>query len=860
MSGCMKHTPLKKYLPLSLFLFCFVAFSSVFAAEQQNPLLPVLTPETESAPTTPKASHKQTTPDSESLTKTELSVIQMGREGIGADEQAQINEAKQTLKNVLLLLKDSTALSSIKLQHTRHTLKDVSSNLDTLVSQMENYSNSLTSLMQVLGDQPTPNEETAITKQRIYVQNGQRAVRASLVEAKLYQMQAHQLEDFTQNLLNKLHQQILTKRTFSPLNPAFWEGVIAEKSLSNPLIKDNGGLDMTILLFGGATATFCLILLLSHLLGRSFPKIFRAWAKTNIDVTLNAGSNLSIISKVFSPREADRKAKKLQMLEEEEKILLREELNAVPLGTLGQLLIGIICVATALILWNLWIFFIHGESCGLAIVVNNCLPACAFILGAGAPLLGWTRGMPRPISSFLMAISLVLASNLVGLLEREVIAPNLSAFLQGAVALLDAFSLSLLFRMKKAPEGIDSTSSLDNSDLTGRQKFEAILVRRWSVFHVLSNIVFVLTLIAITAGYMTLAFIINTQLLVLVYAIALVCLIVGSWKQMLALTLSPGRFVLRKLHALGLSQNRIDQMKVLAGAAGLVFLCALTIAICANGVHFSVIELYDRLEKIFLGALFVDIPISPKMILSCVLTLFCTYYGIQLACLWLTSRLFPTTQLSNGAQSSIITILTYTTWILSGIFCLTLLGVSVSSLTWVVSALSVGVGFGLQSIVKDFVSGIMLLAERPIQPGDTIEVSGASGEVKRIAMRATNIALPDGEMLIVPNSQFITSVVKNSTYNNNPNRMAIYFDFPTSANFAKINQIILKVAGLQKDILVSPPPSILTRAIYGGDMNFMLRFWYPSNGSSAKIKSIFLQALYAELEKEGEYDNVIIKG
>ncbi|KMQ90017.1 small-conductance mechanosensitive channel [Lasius niger] len=771
-----------------------------------------------------------------------------------------MNKTHQTLSDVLGLLKNSTNLSSFKLDELHKTLHETLDNIDSLVEQMESYDNSLSSLVQILGDKPVENEDSAITRQRKDVQQNQHNVRAALVEAKLYQMQAKQLDSFTTSLLDKLQHQILTKRTLSPLVPAFWQGVYKEKSLSTSLLKDSGGVNMTLLLFGGATFTFLLILFLSHQMGKTFPKIFRAWAKANIEINLNSPPNLSIITRVFSPHSPDSKAKKLEILEQEEKILLREELDAVPLGTLGQLFIAVICVFVSLSVWNLWVICIHAENYGLAQVINSCIPACALILGAGLPLLGWTRGMPRPISSFLMAISLVLASNLVGLLEREIIAPNFAAFMQGAIALLDAFSLSLLFRTKKAPRDFDHTQPIDESDLTGRQKFEAILNRRWSILHFLSSLILILTIIAIITGYMALAFVINTQLLVFVYDLALVCLFVGTWRQLSALGLSKGQPLVKKLQLVGFSKNRVDQMKVIGGALGTVFMCAVAIAIFVNGVHFSLIDLYIRLQKIFLGALFADIPISPKMLLSCLLTLTCTYYGIQLACLWLTSRLFPTTQLSTGAQSSIITILTYTTWISSGIFCLRLLGVSVSSVTWVVSALSVGVGFGLQSIVKDFVSGIMLLAERPIQPGDTIEVSGNSGEVRRIAMRATNIMLPDGTTMIVPNSQFITSAVKNSTFNANPNRMVITFDFPTTANLLKINQIILKVAGLQKDILVSPAPVILTTALYGPDVNFMLRFWYPSSGSSAKIKSAFLQALFEELKAAGEHENVIIKG
>ncbi|MFP3449237.1 mechanosensitive ion channel family protein, partial [Pseudomonas sp. SIMBA_067] len=86
-----------------------------------------------------------------------------------------------------------------------------------------------------------------------------------------------------------------------------------------------------------------------------------------------------------------------------------------------------------------------------------------------------------------------------------------------------------------------------------------------------------------------------------------------------------------------------------------------------------------------------------------------------------------------------------------------------NKLAWIVSALSVGIGFGLQEIVKNFISGLILLTERPVKVGDLVSISGIEGDIRRINVRATEIQLGDKSTVIVPNSQFISQNVRNAT-------------------------------------------------------------------------------------------------
>src|SRR5690606_30720465 len=95
---------------------------------------------------------------------------------------------------------------------------------------------------------------------------------------------------------------------------------------------------------------------------------------------------------------------------------------------------------------------------------------------------------------------------------------------------------------------------------------------------------------------------------------------------------------------------------------------------------------------------------------------------------------------------------------------LSALGVGLERVAWIASALSVGIGFGLQAIVQNFVSGLIMLAERPVKVGDWVTLGGVEGDIRRINVRATEIQMFDRSTVIVPNSEFITKVVRNVTH------------------------------------------------------------------------------------------------
>ncbi len=154
-----------------------------------------------------------------------------------------------------------------------------------------------------------------------------------------------------------------------------------------------------------------------------------------------------------------------------------------------------------------------------------------------------------------------------------------------------------------------------------------------------------------------------------------------------------------------------------------------------------------------------------------------------------------------------------------------IVGLDLSSLAVIAGALSIGVGFGLQNIISNFVSGLIILAERPIAIGHRIEVGGAAGQVTRINLRSTTVVTNDNITIIVPNSDFITSAVTSWSHGDPKVRLRIPVGVAYGSDVEKLQRVLLEVADENPHALKTPPP--LVRFLEFGDssLNFELAVW-----------------------------------
>jgi potassium-dependent mechanosensitive channel len=218
---------------------------------------------------------------------------------------------------------------------------------------------------------------------------------------------------------------------------------------------------------------------------------------------------------------------------------------------------------------------------------------------------------------------------------------------------------------------------------------------------------------------------------------------------------------------------------------------------------------------------------------------------------WLNTRFLPQTTLDPSLQNSVSTIFGYVGVIAAISLALAQLGVDFQKITLVAGALSIGIGFGLQSVVSNFVSGLILLAERPIRVGDIINVKGEEGRVRRIHVRATEIETGDRASVIIPNSELITQVVKNRTHTDTFARVAVPIGVAYDSDVAKVRDILLEIAKAHPHVMQSPAPTVFLTGFGESAINFELGWVVRNIGDGAGIKSDICFSILDRFRAEG---------
>ena len=205
-----------------------------------------------------------------------------------------------------------------------------------------------------------------------------------------------------------------------------------------------------------------------------------------------------------------------------------------------------------------------------------------------------------------------------------------------------------------------------------------------------------------------------------------------------------------------------------------------------------------------------------------------------------------------GVKIAVASIIRYLILGVGFIVVLQTAGINLSSITVLFGALGVGIGFGLQNITNNFVSGLIILFERPIKVGDRIEVAGISGDVVNISMRATTIVTNDNISIIVPNSEFVSSTVINWSHTDKNVR----FNFPVGVSYGEdpenIKKFLIEVAGENSGVLKNPPPDVLFSEYADSSMIFTLRVWTTAYISKPGVlKSQLYYTIFKKFKEHG---------
>lgn len=696
------------------------------------------------------------------------STLQAPAEGPTLD---QLNDQLDQIRQKVSVSANDDLLSDL-----RQAALQVQKQADTLIAQQTANIEHLNDQLNILGP-VQPDEAQSISSQRKALTKQKSALVDEERQTNTLSQSARDLATQIFSLRRSLFDSQITTRSASPLSSVFWSTMIRptddDLGRLHGLFDDIKSASNTALAPGKRLFFFCVLVgaLLIWVVGRRLMEHLLIWLMVR---WLPEGR-------------------------------LRRSALALTVGLSTVLTIG---AATSLLRWGIDTnAVLSADVLNLLNQMQTLIIFCAFIVGLGRALLmrshpSWRLPqIPDQIAEAIghFPVLLGLALVIIGTQERinSVIASSLA--LTVAVNGLTALAVSLVFffallryRRTRRRHGLERLPSF-----AGLIPF---VVAVWVG----------LSLLALLSGYLTLAYFLTVKLLWMSVVSATAYLLIACFGDICETLLSPKQPGGEALGAaLGLSpRHQAQASTVLAGIGRtLLLFSAILLAFMPSGS--SPGELLEGFTQLDFGTKPLGgLDIAPSDILLAIAVLIIGMLGIRVLKDWLGERLLPETTMDAGMRASLVTLVGYIGVVLLAIMVMSTLHVSLTNLTWVVSALSVGIGFGLQAIVQNFISGLILLTERPVKVGDWVSLAGVEGDIRRINVRATEIQMSDRSTVIVPNSQFITQNVRNVTMGNALGVVGITLTLPLDTDVLKIRDLLLQAFTEHDAILDTPAPSV----------------------------------------------------
>jgi len=729
-----------------------------------------------------------------------------------------VDQLNSQLEQLRQALTDTDKLGDSSLQDLRSRAQTLQQQADQLVGALSPQSDALKAKLDVLGPAPEkgqPAEPPEVSNQRKQMGKDKADLDAQIKQAKTVSLESAQLAGQIGSLRRKLFEARLSQRTSSPLSLAFWS------SLSRNAPDDRAGMAE---------------------LGRdTWSAVSKAWQpgnRTPFFICSIAAIALFAVGR--------------RLLEQ---ALLRLTTDRMPAGHLRRSALALFITLGTTLTFGFAAYLLYlaldwndtlGEAIGgLAASLVELAWKSAFIAGLGRALLSAGRPswrMPalsddlarrlRPFPPLLAWCAL-----LVGLAEdiTAQVAASLSATVavNGLLSLLVAGLIAVaLMRMGRARRALLAAGTQPGK----RPLWVGILVA-------LAFVGVITVFLSLATGYIAFAFFEARQMLRGGVIVGAVYLLMHLLNDVFETLFSPeSRTGARMQESFGVAPIRLEQTAVVLSGVSRALLLLVALSVLLTSYDAGPDELLNRGSQLFAGRSLGTLSIVPGNIFSALVVLVAGVSATRLIKRWLSQQLLPKTVLDPGMQMSIVTLLGYVCSVLVFVLVLGALKVNLQSITWVASALSVGIGFGLQAIVQNFISGLILLAERPVKVGDWVSLPGAGveGDIKRINVRATEIQQGDRSTVIVPNSQLITQNVRNVTLAGALGRVQIRLPLPLSTEAGKARKVLFGVMTEHPSTLEMPKPSVQLDMVDGQSLIFVCTAYVSSPREVTSVKSDLL--------------------
>ena len=706
------------------------------------------------------------------------------------------------------------------LSQLRQAALQVQRQADALGTQRTTDVERLDDQLKVLGP-VLPDEAESITRQRKQLSDEKKQVLAEQQQAIQLTQSARDLATQIVNLRRSQFNSQVTTRAASPLSPAFWSSLIRPTDEDVARLRDLRGeaadavasafsADHRWLFIGSLAAALLVWTWVRRLLERLLANAMVRWL----------------------PEGRLRRS------------ALALSVSLATLSTIGG--------SVSLVRWGLENSAELGND--IASLINHILALVvfsAFIAGLGRAMLMLQRPswrlppIPDEVASALGWFPKLLALALMVLLTQERINSVIGTSLALTLATngLTALVVSLIFvaalvcyRRARKQHQLERAPGL-----AGLIPFVIVV---WVA----------LVLLALLTGYLTLAYFLTAKLLwvsVVGTCAYLLVTVFGDLCETLLSPRQPGGLALAA--ALGLQQRHQAQASTILAGIGRTFLLfvAALLVLMPSGTSPGELLLSLADWDDTGGKLLGNLNIVPQDILLAVAMFLGGLFAIRVVKRWLSERLLPETDMDAGMRASLVTLVGYLGFLFLAMLVMTTLRINLTSLTWVVSALSVGIGFGLQQIVQNFISGLILLTERPVKVGDWVSLAGVEGDIRRINVRATEIQMSDRSTVIVPNSQFISQNVRNVTMGNALGVVGITLTLPLETDANKVRELLLTAFREHEAILDAPASSVTFKDLTASGMVLSVSGYVGSPRQVSGARSDLLFTVLGRLREEG---------